>query len=229
MLGGAVEARRSASEPQGKQGENDNASPPTIHSHFGYSGTSDDEIPNKLKPDETVELHADEEKIDDANLPALTVEFGAFHFAPVGLHVEPGAVVEFDFRTPEHTATAYHPGQQRQQRVPDGVPAFSSTVNEHQGFWLYRFEEEGVYDLFCAPHEWGGMGMRIVVGDDPSDVVRAPGRPPLPMTAALLGTGLDGDIGHPDLEPQNIIDNGPVSGHDLGIDLEVTITAPSPT
>jgi len=182
-----------------------------------------------LEPDETVELYADEEKIDDANLPALTVEFGAFHFAPVGLHVEPGAVVEFDFRTPEHTATAYHPGQQRQQRVPDGVPAFSSTVNEHQGFWLYRFEEEGVYDLFCAPHEWGGMGMRIVVGDDPGDVVRAPGRPPLPMTAALLGTGLDGDIGHPDLEPQNIIDNGPVSGHDLGIDLEVTITAPSPT
>ena len=87
ILGGAVEARRSASEPQGETG---NASPPTIHSYFGYSGTSDDEIPNRLEPDETVELHADEEKIDDSNLPALTVEFGAFHFAPVGLHVEPG-------------------------------------------------------------------------------------------------------------------------------------------
>jgi hypothetical protein len=49
------------------------------------------------------------------------------------------------------------------------------------------------------------------------------------MTAALLGTGLDGDIGHPDMEPQNIIDNGPIAWHDLGIDLEVTITAPSPT
>jgi len=106
--------------------------------------------------------------------------------------VDPGAIVEFDFNTPEHTATAYHPGQERQQRVPDGVPAFSSTVNEHHGFWLYRFEDEGVYDLFCAPHEWGGMGMRIVVGDDPGNVVRAPGRPPLPMTAALLGTGLTG-------------------------------------
>ncbi|WP_096391061.1 cupredoxin domain-containing protein [Halopenitus persicus] len=202
--------------------------PPHIDPHFGYSGTSDDEIPNRLEPDETVELHVDEDKIDDSNLPVLTVEFGAFHFAPVGLHVEPGAIVEFDFHTPEHTATAYHPGQERQQRVPDGVPAFSSTVNEHHGFWLYRFEKEGVYDLFCAPHEWGGMGMRIVVGDDPGDVVRAPGRPPLPMTATLLGTGFGGDIGHPDLEPQNIIDNGPISAHDLGIDLEVTITAPRP-
>ncbi len=73
------------------------------------------------------------------------------------------------------------------------------------------------------------MGMRIVVGDDPGDVVRAPGRPPLPMTSALLGTGLDGDIGHPGMEPQNIIDNGPISAHDLGIELEVTISAPSPT
>lgn len=226
VFGGAASARGDTSEPRG---ETDNARPPVIHSHFGYSGTSADDIPDRLDPDETVGLHVDEAKIDDSNLPALTVEFGAFHFAPAGLHVEPGAIVEFDFETPEHTATAYHPGQERQQRVPDGVPAFSSTVNEHGGFWLYRFEKEGVYDLFCAPHEWGGMGMRIVVGTDPGDIVRAPGRPPLPMTAALLGTGLDGDIGHPELEPQKIIDNGPISAQDLDIDLEVTITGPSPT
>ncbi len=55
------------------------------------------------------------------------------------------------------------------------------------------------------------------------------------MTAALLGTGLpseDGgnpDIGHPDMEPQNIIDDGPTSGQDLNLDLEVTISGPSPT
>lgn len=229
MFGGVANARGDSSRPAGEQDETDNARPPIIHSHFGYSGTSDDEIPKPLEPDKTVELHVDEDKIDDSNLPALTVEFGAFHFAPVGLHVEPGSIVEFDFHSPEHTATAYHPGQERQQRVPDDVPAFSSTVNEHHGFWLYRFEEEGVYDLFCAPHEWGGMGMRIVVGDDPGDVVRAPGRPPLPLTAALLGTGLGGDIGHPELEPQNIIDNGPISGHDLDIDLEVTLTGPTPS
>lgn len=231
FLGGVATARGGSPSGQGKDADKDDARPPVIHSHFGYSGTNDDEVPNRLTPDETVELHVDQSKIDDSNLPELTVEFGAFHFAPVGLHVEPGAIVKFDFHTPEHTATAYHPGQERQQRVPDGVPAFSSTVNEHHGFWLYRFEKKGVYDLFCAPHEWGGMGMRIVVGDDPGDVVRGPGRPPLPMTAALLGTGLPPDdpaIGPPAMAPENIVDRGHVTLEDLAIGLEVTLTAPTP-
>jgi len=33
--------------------------------------------------------------------------------------------------------------------------------------WLYAFEEPGVYDLLCSPHEVYGMAMRVVVGDDP--------------------------------------------------------------
>lgn len=156
FLGGVTTTREGAPAMQRENAYNDDARPPVIHSHFGYSGTSDDEVPNRLTPDETVELHVEEAKIDDSNLPELTVEFGAFHFVPVGLHVEPGAIVKFDFQTPEHTATAYHPDQERQQRVPHGVPAFSSTVNEHHGFWLYRFEEEGVYDLFCAPTSGAG-------------------------------------------------------------------------
>jgi hypothetical protein len=49
------------------------------------------------------------------------------------------------------------------------------------------------------------------------------------MTAALIRTGMGGDIGHPAKDPQNFIDSGPVSAHDLDIDLEVTITGPSPT
>lgn len=215
-----------------EQRSGDDGGQPVVHPQFGYSGTSDDPIPEGLSPDETVELHVDEERIDDENLPELTVEFGAFHFEPVGIQVEPGALLEFDFASPEHSVTAYHPGQERQRRVPEGVPAFSSPVNADDGFWLYRFETEGVYDLFCAPHEWGGMGMRIVVGDAPGDVVRAQGRPPLPLTGALLGTGLppDGpDVGHPKLEPQSIVDDGPVSTADLDIDLEVTLSGPSPS
>lgn len=217
------------------------ARPPIIHSHFGYSGTGAEAIPNRLEPDEIVELHVDESKIDAPapGDPSLTVEFGAFHFTPLGLAVEPGSIVGFDFHTPEHTATAYHPGQDRQQRVPDAVPAFSSTVNEHHGFWLYRFEEEGVYDLFCAPHEWGGMGMRIVVGTDPGPVIRNPaspaaggGRPPLPMTAALLGTGLppsDPDVGPPVMAPEHIVETGPITLDDLDINFEVTVSGPTPT
>ncbi|MCU4801813.1 plastocyanin/azurin family copper-binding protein [Halobacteria archaeon HArc-gm2] len=32
-------------------------------------------------------------------------------------------------------------------------------------FWLYRFDETGVYDMLCAPHEIFGMVGRVVVGE----------------------------------------------------------------
>ena len=230
-IAGVATARGSSGTQAGGEKPTDDARPPVIHSQFGYPVSAEEEVPDRLSPDETVELHVDEERIDDTNLPELTVEFGAFHFTPVGLQVDPGAIVAFDFQSPEHTTTAFHTDQERQQRVPNGVPAFTSTVNVHGGVWLYRFEAEGVYDLFCAPHEWGGMGMRIVVGDDPGDVVRAPGRPPLPMTAALLGSGLPPDepaIGPPPMAPENIVENGPITLDDLGIELAVTMSAPSP-
>lgn len=236
---GGVAPVRGQGEPGGSGTEADDAGrPPLVHSTFGYAGTADDDPPNRLSPDETVELHVDEGRIDGSALPELTVDFGAFHFDPLGLHVEPGTVVEFDFETPEHSVTAYHPDQERQQRVPDGVPALTSPVVEHHGFWLYRFEEEGVYDLFCGPHEYGGMGIRIVVledeSDDPGPVVRGPGRPPIGLMPALLGTGLPTgsgpDIGHPDLDPANVVKEGRVTLEDLSspIDLEISITAPRP-
>lgn len=237
LLGGVATAGDDPSDGSaGRRAARTEARPPLIHPQFGYSGTSDDEVPRRFSPVETVGLHVDEEKIDDSNLPAITVEFGAFHFEPVGLHVDPGAVVQFDFLSPEHTVTAYHPDQGRQRRVPVDVAPFSSTVNVQGGFWLYRFDEPGVYDLFCTPHEFAGMGMRIVVGDDPGPVVREPGRPPLPMTAALLGTGLppqtdptgDPDLGHPLLAPENIVDTGSIPFDDVDLPLEVTITAPTP-
>lgn len=249
-VGGAVAAgeHETGSGDDGEDGgeSTDDARPPIVHSQFGYSGTSDEEVPERLSPDETVGLHVDEEHIDTENLPELTVEFGAFHFDPIGLQVEEGTLIEFDFETPEHSVTAYHPDQERQRRVPDGVPPFSSTVNAHGGFWLYRFEEPGVYDLFCAPHEWGGMGMRLVVGDATGPVVRVGGRPPLPLTGAVLGSGLppeDPDLGHPKLDPEYIVDNGPITlfrpsdddaddepaADELRIDLSVTLSGPTPT
>lgn len=241
VFGGVASAHGGSGASKSGLGGTDNARPPIIHSHFGYSGTSDGSIPDRLEPDETVGLHVDEEKIDAPGPgdPSLTVEFGAFHFDPVGLSIEPGSIVAFEFHTPEHTATAFHPDQERQQRVPDGVPAFSSTVNAHHGFWLYRFEEAGVYDLFCAPHEWGGMGMRVVVGEETGPVIRDPampanggGRPPLPLTAALLGTGLpplDPDIGPPEMNPTNIVAEGSITVDTLDINLEVTLSGPIST
>lgn len=50
-------------EEDDEEDPTDNVCPPTIHSWFGYSGTSDDEIPERPEPNETVELHVDEDLI----------------------------------------------------------------------------------------------------------------------------------------------------------------------
>ncbi|WP_222918599.1 plastocyanin/azurin family copper-binding protein [Natrinema sp. SYSU A 869] len=128
-----------------------------IDPRYGFSTPNADNIPGELEPDHEVELH-----IAD---PVPENHGPLFHFEPTGLAVEEGDIVQFTFTTPDHTITAYHPGHGFQQRVPDGVPPFSSPVVNAGGGWLYQFEEEGLYDLYCAPHHPLGMTMRIVVGE----------------------------------------------------------------
>jgi plastocyanin len=135
-----------------------------------------------------------------------------FFFEPTGLHIQPGDIVRFNGTTPEHTVTAYHARQGRQQRVPVGVPPFSSPVLAAGGFWLYAFNEPGVYDLFCAPHEPFGMVMRIVVGEDTEPIVREQEqseqlRPPLEAALAVLKED--------ELCPNNILKEGTVSWNGL--------------
>ena len=130
---------------------------------YGDARPSADSIPEDV-PDHEVELH-----IADP----LPEEHGPlFHFEPSGLSIEGGDIVQFTFTTPDHTITAYHPGHGFQQRVPDGVPPFSSPVINAGGAWLYEFEQEGLYDLYCTPHHILGMTIRLVVGDlDDGDVL----------------------------------------------------------
>ncbi|RLM53976.1 hypothetical protein DVK02_11150 [Halobellus sp. Atlit-31R] len=51
-----------------------------------------------------------------------------FFFQPTGLYVQPGDVVKFVFRTPDHNVVAYHPAFGMRRRVPVGVTAFSSPL-----------------------------------------------------------------------------------------------------
>lgn len=99
---------------------------------------------------------------------------GPFHFDPVGLHVQPGDVVHFapTFHTDgttaiggDHTVTSYHPSLQRQRRIPEDASPFSSPIVGPDVSWYYRFDEEGIYDIYCGPHESLGMVMRVVVGE----------------------------------------------------------------
>lgn len=134
-----------------------------VDPYYGYpSPEPQDDLSGVVGPDTTIH------EVD------LLIEFPLspedahppfFYFEPTGLHVDPGDAVKFNFATPDHTITAYHPDLGWQQRVPDGVPPFSSPVGSTGGFWLYQFEEAGLYDAFCAPHEILGMVVRLVVGD----------------------------------------------------------------
>lgn len=131
-----------------------------IDSHYGLPAPDAESIPDDIEPDHEVELHTVlPESLKDPDHPPF------FHFEPSGIHVESYDIVQFTLRAPDHTITAYHPALGFQQRVPNGVPPFSSPVLNIGGTWLYQFEEEGVYDLYCGPHHVLGMNMRIVVGD----------------------------------------------------------------
>jgi plastocyanin len=142
--------------------QHDDPHPPHIDPHYGYSTPDADDIPQKLEPDHEVELH-----VILPNPP----EPPMFHFAPTGLSVDPGDIVQFTFTFPDHTITSYQPAHGYQRRVPEAAPPFSSPVISAGGAWLYRFETEGLYDIYCGPHRILGMAMRIVVGDLAEDDV----------------------------------------------------------
>ena len=164
-----------------------------IDSHFGYSTPDAETVPDKLEPDHVVELHLSP---PDPPRPPL------FHFEPSGLSVDSGDIVQFTFEAPDHTITAYHPGHGFQRRVPEGVPPFSSPVIQVGGAWLYQFETEGLYDMYCGPHRILGMTMRIVVGDlsedeipDYEDTFEGAEGPP-PLLAPFGKEGLEEELNH---------------------------------
>ena len=160
--------------------KHDNPHPPHIDSHYGYSTPDADDIPKRLEPDHEVELHIHPPDPSEQRPPV-------FHFEPTGLAVDRGDIVQFTSISPDHTVTPYHQAHGFQHRVPDGVPPFSSPIVNTGGAWLYQFDVEGLYDMYCGPHHLLGMVMRIVVGelgeDDIPDYEDTfeddPGPPPL--------------------------------------------------
>lgn len=156
---------------------------PDMNARFGMTapkGSSE----KAIEADHTVDLEF--EFVDGREIPE-------FYFEPTGLKIEPGDTVKFNMATPHHNVNAYHPAFGYEQRVPDGVPAFSSPILAGGDAWYYTFDTEGVHDIVCAPHEIYGMAGRIVVGSatgpGANPVGEAPGdkhaRPP-EQTAGLV-------------------------------------------
>jgi plastocyanin len=150
-----------------------------------------------------------------------------FYFEPAGIRVEPGDIVVFDAVSPDHLVASYHERHGRQNRVPgdpgSGTGLISSPLVPVGGYWLYQFEEPGVYDLNCTVHELFGMVMRVVVTDGPGDVpepdVDGEGRPPEDRNEIeLVFGGLDPNLPSAldafetdALSPENIVAEGEVS------------------
>lgn len=181
----------------------------SIDPRFGYTSTADDES-EPVEPDHTVDLLFSQEPVIEGKR-----QFPEFYFEPTGLYVESGDTVKFNLATPHHNVNAYHPAFGYTQRVPEDAPAYSSPILAGGDAWYYTFEEEGVHDVVCAPHEVFGMAGRIVVdeasGPGANPIGEAPGgenaRPP-ELTAGLV-------LSDQALKPETIVEEGTVSWDDL--------------
>lgn len=195
-----------------------------VHPVFGFSALEADAEP-PVEPDHEIETMI---------RPVEGREIPEFFYEPTGLFIEPGDTVRFTFTTPHHTITAYHPAFGQVQRVPDGVPPFSSPVLGGGAYWLYTFEAEGVYDIHCGPHESFGHAGRIVAGS-----ATGPGAEPLPEPEDEGEGESDGEdgaedesegegeelrppvfaagtvLGDPALDPERIVDRGRVSWDEI--------------
>jgi plastocyanin len=101
---------------------------------------------------------------DHATVTMVTTDDG-FHFDPHVVWVKPGGTVTWELESGSHTTTAYHPDNGRPARIPEGAtPWDSGTMSEQGATFEHTFEQEGVYDYFCLPHEGPGMLGSVIVG-----------------------------------------------------------------
>lgn len=93
------------------------------------------------------------------------------YFEPDLVWIETGGTVTWTNESGAHTATAYHPAFDKPQRIPLAASSWNSGMFSEPGrTFEYTFEEQGVYDYFCIPHEHRAMVGSVLVGDpDPHD------------------------------------------------------------
>ena len=118
--------------------------------------------------------HSHEETVSGPS-HAATVEMTSSdageHFEPHVSWVEVGGSVTFVNESGAHSATAYHPDNDRPLLMPEDAEAFDSGMLAEAGAeFTHTFDVEGVYHVFCAPHESLGMLGSVIVGEpDPHD------------------------------------------------------------
>jgi len=148
--------------------------------------------PNDLQSSATVEALA-----LDADQGA-----GQMVFSPAVVWLQAGATATFENVSGSHSVTAYHPDNDKPQRVPDAGSSFDSGVMSEGDTFEHTFQEPGVYNYHCTPHEGLGMVGLVVVEEStdgpgsttPDDVESAAARENLARLLDLAGIG-GGDSG----------------------------------
>ena len=113
-------------------------------------------------------LGCQHEKFDKGLAVALGGPKGELAFIPDRLRIKPRDTVTWVLQSAGHTATAYHPATNNAfpLRIPEGAAPFDSPLLFEQGkTFQWTFEQEGVYNYYCRPHEGSGMVGIVVVGN----------------------------------------------------------------
>jgi plastocyanin len=119
-------------------------------------------------------------------------------FDPIGLLVERGTTIRWVLDSGVHTATAYHPANDRPLRIPGGAEPWDSGYLLEPGVsFEVTLDVEGLYDFFCVPHEAAGMVGRIIVGrpagpalETKGEDLPAPARAALPAVEQIIASGV---------------------------------------
>lgn len=174
----------------------------SIDDIYGATFFKGDTVPSGLV-DHVVDLHTHDPPGDHPGFPLVDspedgdsipdTEETEFFFDPVGLHVEPGEVVQFTVHGPvTHTVTSFDPyyeglPKRTPKEEPYSSPPIAAQEDGPADSWLYRFNTTGVHDIVCLPHFPLGMVMRVVVFDPKKDSLADlsdhPDLPPAPVFA----------------------------------------------
>ncbi|MCU4801514.1 plastocyanin/azurin family copper-binding protein [Halobacteria archaeon HArc-gm2] len=113
---------------------------------------------------ETIPLQS--EPRDSLTVSMVAGEDGTkLQFDPPLVWVKTGGTVTWGLESGNHSVTAYHPDNDRPQRIPEDASSFDSDVlAESNPTFEHTFETPGVYDYYCEPHRANGMVGTVVVG-----------------------------------------------------------------
>ena len=127
--------------------------------------TPDEDLDAETESERTpTDTDTDSNELSTRAVVDLVDSANGYVFDPLLVHFAVGGTVRWEFIDGTHTVTAYHESADRPSRVPTGTEFWDSGFLGEGSSFEHRFDEPGVYDYVCLPHENHGMVGSVVVG-----------------------------------------------------------------